>query len=142
MGASRISGGEEARIVYICNFSENPMKQERIPVGCVSPTAVAVCWGSATVHAGIHPQVWAWTPPGVGLDTPWPDSPTSPLALGLDTPQSDPPTYPLGLGLDTPLARPPNLPPGPRSRHPLPWTEFLTHASENITFPQLLCIRY
>ena len=30
-------------------------------------------------------------------------------------------------------------PPGPRGRHPLPmWTEFLTHACENITFPQLL----
>ena len=27
--------------------------------------------------------------------------------------------------------------PGPRGRHP-PWTEGMTHACENITFPQLL----
>ena len=96
-------------------------KQECIPVGCVPPAAVAVCWGvSASVHAGIHPPgLGLDTPPGVGLD--------SPPGVGLDTPWPDPPTSPLGLGLglDTP---------------PL-WIEFLTHASENITLPQLRCGR-
>ena len=38
-------------------------KQECILVGCVPPAAVAVCWGSASVHAGIPP-------PGVCLETP------------------------------------------------------------------------
>ena len=78
---------------------------------------------SASVHAGIHPQVWAWTPPwpdpnlppGLGLDTPPPvwawtppsQTPNLPLGLGLD-----PPTSTLGLGLDTPpQARPPQPPP-------------------------------
>ena len=52
------------------------------------------------------------TPLGLGLDTP--------PGMGLETPQPDPSTSPLDVGLETP-----------------PWTEFLTHASENITLRQL-----
>ena len=58
---------------YLFTGKQNT-QQECIPVGCVPPAAVAVCWGvSASVHAGIHttpgvcletpPQVWAWRPP-------------------------------------------------------------------------------
>ena len=67
--------------------------------------------GSASVHAGIH-HLRCW--PG---DTP-------PPGVDLETPpQPDPPTSPMGVGLEP------------------PWTEFLTHASENITLPQLRCGR-
>ena len=40
--------------------------QECIPVGCVPPAAVAICWGevSASVHAGIPLGVDLETPPG------------------------------------------------------------------------------
>ena len=52
------------------------IEQECIPVGCVQPVAVGVCWGrgvSASLHAWIHP-------PGCGPgDTP------SPLDRILDT---------------------------------------------------------
>ena len=93
---------------YYYNF-----KQECIPVGCILPTAVAICWGvSASVHAGIHPQAWAWTPPlGLGLDNPrvwaWtPPSQTPNLPPGSGPrhpswPDPQPPPPP-GLGLDTP----------------------------------------
>ena len=98
---------------------EGKKKQECIPVGCVAPTAVAVCSESvsASVHAGIHP-LGLDTLPGLGLDT-------HPLGVDLDTPsqtprhpspdpqpppssgpkhplQPDLATSPLGLGLDTP----------------------------------------
>ena len=43
----------------IWNLRKFKIAQECIPVGCVPPTAVAVCLGgvgvSASVHAGIHP---------------------------------------------------------------------------------------
>ena len=78
--------------------------QECIPVGCVLPTAVAVCWSGvlASVHAGIptHPWVWAWRPthpPGVGLEIPHGQ-----------TPQLIPWVWPYRH----PQARPLNLPPG------------------------------
>ena len=75
------------------------------------------------MHAEIH------TPPGVDLETP--------LGVGLETS--------IGVGLDTLLARPLNLPygcgpgdlQGIMGYHLPPWTEFLTHPSENITLPQL-----
>ena len=57
------------------------------------------------------------TPPGVGLETPVPDPLTSPLGVGLETPGQTP--------------QPPCW----------VWAEFLTHASENITLPQLRCGR-
>ena len=96
------------------------IKQECIPVGCVPPAAVAVCWGVCLPQCmlgyiyppawawTLSPQVWVWRPPGCG--------PGDPPGL---TPQ--PP--PLGVGLVTPLARPPNLPPWPGSRHPPPHCE-------------------
>ena len=56
-------------------------KQECIPVGCVPPTAVAICWG-------VLPQFMLGSPPrfgpgdprscGPGNPPPRPDSPTSP----------------------------------------------------------------
>ena len=92
---------------------------------------------SALVHAGIHPLwAWAWTPPGVGLDT----HPNTPPGCGpghplvsVWTPQPDPPTSPLGLGLDTPLARPPNLPLGLGQDTPPP-LDRMTDRCKNITF--------
>ena len=40
--------------------------QECIPVGCIPPAAVAICWRvSASVYAGIQPfppPAWTWTP--------------------------------------------------------------------------------
>ena len=79
--------------------------------------------GSASVHAGIHqppslgvglkipPWVWAWRtpPPGVGLENP-------PPRCG----PGDPPGDLQGM----------------LGYHPPPCTEFLIHATENITLPQ------
>ena len=65
--------------------------QECIPVKCILPAAVAVSWGgSASVHAGIHPQ-------GVGLETP--------LCVGLENAR-------MGVGLETPPRCGPGDPPG------------------------------
>ena len=100
-------------------------RQECIPVGCIPPTAVAVCWGgvSASVHAGIHtprcgpgdptsqtpqppPWVWAWWPP-------WPDPSTSPWFWAWRPPSARPINFPPGCGPGDPtLARPINLPLG------------------------------
>ena len=77
------------------------------------------------------PQVWAWRPPQA--------RPLKlPLGVGLETCKACWDTHPLlcrharHAGIHTPLWRP--------ARHagipPLQWTEFLTHASENITLPQ------
>ena len=116
--------------------------QECIPVGCVLPAALAVhgevclsaCWDTQpTPGVGLEtalgmgletPWVWAWRPPRCGPGDP-----------------SDPSASPLGVGLESPLdtckacwdttcnacwdTSPPPL-----------WTEFLTHASQNITLPQ------
>ena len=52
---------------------KTPTKQEYIPVGCILPAAVAICWGCL-------PQcMLGYTPQGLGLDTPpvWPWRPTS-----------------------------------------------------------------
>ena len=109
-------------------------------------------WGGWPVPLQLPPWVWAWTrspsssPLGVGLDQtplnfslgcgPGPDPPQLPPWLWAWT--RSPSTSPLVVGLETPLG-PGTLP--PRTRHPLGpgtplWTEFLTHASENITLPQ------
>ena len=111
-------------------------KQECIPVGCLLPAAVTICWlVSASVHAGIHPL--GLGPSGVGLDTPLRYGPghspgqTPPLGLGLHTwpdlqtsprvwprhpspplpsshhPPARPINLPLGVGLDTPRPQPP-----------------------------------
>ena len=67
--------------------------QECISVGCVPPTAVAICWGCLShcmlgypLGLGLEtPWVWAWSPrcrpgdpPHVGLEIPQPDTPTFP----------------------------------------------------------------
>ena len=68
-----------------------------------------------------------YTPLGLGLDIPWARAWTPPWAWAWTSPGSGP-GHPLGMGLDTPQ--------GLGLGTPL-WTEFLTHACENITFPQL-----
>ena len=92
------------------------------------------------------------TPPGLGLETPHGQTPQPPPGCESgdpppppgQTPQLPPPP---GVGLETPpAARPLNLPLGVGlDTHPPPpppqWTEFWTHASENITLPQLRCGR-
>ena len=90
------------------------------------------------------PWVWAWRPTlGVGLETPpqvwacrppWPDSSASHLGVGLETP-------PCKVCWDTTCkacwdTTPPNTCKACWDTTPSPWTEFLTHASENISLPQ------
>ena len=67
-------------------------------------------------------------PPGCGPGDPPSQTPQPPPRCGPGDPPARPPTSPLGVGLETLPA-------------PSPWTEFLTHASENITLPQLRCGR-
>ena len=97
------------------------LQQEYIPVGCVPSAAVAVSRGRGCLPREI---VWLRGCLPRGLST-WGCLPGG--------------VYPPG-----PIGR---HPPGPRGRHPLRpsgrhpptlWTEFLAHACENITFPQLL----
>ena len=102
------------------------LKQECIPVGCVPPAAVAVGGGAGQFPLNFPPWVWAWTRSLL----------TSPLGVGLD---QIPLNFPLGCGSGP---DPPQLPPWlwawrPPDQAPPPlWTEFLTHASENITLLQ------
>ena len=88
---------------------------------------------------GYPPVVGLDTLPGVGLDTPKPDPPTSPLGLGLDTHPGQTPNLPLGLGLDPP-ARPQNLPAGPGLDTPPPVNR-MTDRCKNITFANFVCGR-
>ena len=79
----------------------NNFNQECIPVGCVLPAAVAICWGgSASVHTGIPPRcgpedtpwVWAWRPPqGQTPQLP-------PLVCAWRSPPLQALTFPLGCG--------------------------------------------
>ena len=85
------------------------IEQECIPVGCVPPAAVNVCWGrSASVHVGIHPprtwtpKVWVWRPTNQTLNPHW--------VLAWRPPLTRPLNLPLGEGLETPPTL--NLPPG------------------------------
>ena len=107
--------------------------QECIPVGCVLPAALAI-HGEVCLSA-----CWDTQPtPGVGLEIP--------LGMGLETPwvwawrPLRPLSFPLGVGLETPWipARHAGIPPAMHAGIPAPplWTEFLTHASQNITLPQ------
>ena len=119
--------------------------------------------GSALVHAGIDPLgvgletpwqdphqlppwVWAWRPP-------WPDPHQLPPWVWAWRPP--PPPLTRSSSTSTPGCGPGNLQGMLRYHHPLEtccnacldtipslWTEFLTHASENITLPQLHCERY
>ena len=108
------------------NFQQNKnsSKQECIPVGCVPPAAVAVCWGIVCISAcwDTPPRAWAWTPPelwatppGLGLDPPGVGLDT-PIHVGLDPP-ARPPTSPWVWALDPP-DQTPNLPLGSGPRHP------------------------
>ena len=121
---------------------------------------------STSVHAGIHqppslgvglkfpqmwagdPPVWAWRPPVCGPgDTPrcGPGEPATPSPVrAWSLPWPDPSSSPLGVGLETYKAcwDTHSHPWGPARHagipHPPPCTEFLTHATENITLPQTL----
>ena len=146
------------------NFHKSIFKLECIPVGCVPPASVAVCWEGGVcliacwdtrptpLGVGLeNPQVWAWRPPGqtpqpppgcgpgdllarplnlppgVGLETSWPDPSTFPQVWAWRFPP-DPSTSPLGVGLETPLpGQTPQPPPGcgpgdpPRPLNLPPW---------------------
>ena len=117
---------------------------------CTTRSNSHLLGGSALVYAGLHtpgPGSGPGDPPGVGLETP--------LGCG-------PGDLPPGVGLRPPRCGPGDprqvwawKPPSPsqtpqlypwvwawRPRPPPPaWTEFLTHASENITLNQLHCGR-
>ena len=112
-------------------------KQECIPVGCVLSGHL----GGGGLHGRCLPRggvsAWGYLPRGVSV---WWVSAQGMSAEGGVCPrrmsaQGVPawgclPRHPPGQEAD---------PPGPRGRHPSPlWTNFLTHACENITFPQLL----
>ena len=100
-------------------------------------SALSACWD-------ISPQAWACPSPGYG---------PGPLRCGLGPPGCGPgqppsqtpniPTSPRVWAWTPPTSQtPPTSPPGsgPRHpRHPPLWTEFFTHASENITLSQLRC---
>ena len=82
-------------------------EQECIPVGCIPPTAVAICCGvSASVHGGIH------TPLDLGLEIP--------LGVGLGTSQVWAWRLPLVWAWRPPLARPLNFPLGCGPEDPPP----------------------
>ena len=122
-------------------------EQECIPVGCVPPAAVAICWGGLPqCMLGYPAPVWAWRHPQV-------------LALRPPLP-SQTPQFPLGVGLETPQARPLNFPPGcglgyhsPGDLQGMlgyhlqcmlgyhPPVNRITHTCKNITLPQLRCGR-
>ena len=114
------------------------VKQECIPVGCVPPTAVAVHGeGSASVHYGLHPQVWAWRPPGCGPGDP-------PPGVGLETPLEtckacwdttckacwDTPRRPAARHAVIPPAMHAGIPTPP------PFVNRMTDRCKNITLPQ------
>ena len=78
--------------VLLCIFTANKFnEQECIPVGCILQAAVAVSWGGVCLSAcwdtppGPGPPRPGPDPPGVGLDTPQVWAWTSPRC-GLDTP--------------------------------------------------------
>ena len=123
----------------------NNVKQECIPVGCVPPEAVAICWGgSASVHTGIHllgvgletPPARPQPRPGCGSeDHPWPDPSTSLPGFG-------PETSPLGVGLEISPNQTPQHPPWVWAWRPSPpplWTDWLTDRCKNITFANFVC---
>ena len=106
------------------NFHKSIFKLECIPVGCVPPAAVAVCWEGGVcliacwdtrptpLGVGLeNPQVWAWRPPG--------QTPQPPPGFGPGDPPPTPQPPSLGVGLET---------------HPPLWTEFLPHASVRLSF--------
>ena len=93
-------------------FGQDSTQEECIPVGCVPPTAAAV-----------------QSAPGGGVSTRHPPDQAPPWE---QTPLDQGPLRP---------ATPQEQAPHPRSRPARPgtpplWTEFLMHASENITLPQ------
>ena len=84
-------------------ISHTYCKQEYIPVGCVPPTAVGICWGRECL-----PQCM------LRYTAPWPDPSTSPLGVDLENPPppGQTPQLPRWCGPGEPLARPLNLPLG------------------------------
>ena len=99
---------------------------------------------SASVHAGIQP------PSGVGLETPPGQTPQLPPWVWAWRPPlpARPLNFPFGcgpgnlqdmLGYHPSAARHAGIPPAMHAgipSPPLPWTEFLTQATKNITLPQ------
>ena len=100
-------------------------KQECIPVGCVLPATVAICWGG--VWPGDPPGVGLETLLGVGLETPWmwARRPSwvwawrPPWVWAWRHPQARPPNFPPPLGVAWRPARHARIPPlwRPAARH-------------------------
>ena len=100
------------RVAKTLNF--NNLIQECIPVGCVLPAAVAVCWGGGVCLSACWdtPRCGPGNPPSVGLETPL-CGPGDPPGCGLETPPGHTPQLPsLGCGPRDPQARPLNFPLG------------------------------
>ena len=147
------------------NPTVKEVKQECIPVGCVPPVAVAVCWGrgvSVSVHAGIPlgvglettwvwawrpPRVWAWRPPQV-----WPGDPPG---CGPGDPPGQTPQLPPGCGPGDTPGQTPQLPPWVWAWRPArhagippamhagipPPVDRMTDTCKNITFANFVCGR-
>ena len=146
-----------SNVTLLISNSKTRMHSSRMHTACSSSHLLGEegclpqCMLGYTHTPTTHPHVGLETPLGVGLETPQPDPSTFPLGVGLETPWPDPSTSPWVWAWRPHIARPLNLNPGcgPRDLQgmlgyhphpsPLPWTEFLTHASENITLPHLRC---
>ena len=121
-------------------------EQECIPVGCVPPAAVAVCWGGVCLSACWDNSL------GVGLETA--------LGVGLETPQvwawrhppkPDPSMFPWvwawrparHAGIPPPWrpARHAGIPPAMHAGIPPPYVNRITDTCKNITLSQLRCGR-
>ena len=89
-------------------------KQECIPVGCVPPAAVAICWGC------LPRCMLRYTPRSVGLEPP--QCGPGPPGCGLPPPHrcgpGQAPQHPPGSGPRHPPRPDPQHPPGSGPRHP------------------------
>ena len=119
---------------YYC--SVDILKQECIPVGCIPSAAVAI-WGC--LPKGVSAS-WGVCLGGVSALV-------GCLLRGVSAWGSVYPGECLPMGVHPPQTQRQTASPRPRGRYPPDpeaegdtplWTEFLTHACENITFPQLL----
>ena len=120
------------------HLSRNSSKQECIPVGCIPPAHWPYAMHAPLPHMPpYHACAPCYTCPPATHKHPWHAHllPYMPPAMHALLPCT-PPAIHAPLPHISPLPCMPPLPPPPP-----PWTEFLTHASENITLPQLHCRR-
>ena len=117
------------------------MHSSRMHTACSSSHLLGGCLpqcmlGYTHTHPHHTPPCGPGDPPGCGpRDSPGQTPQPPPPGCGLETPPSQTPQPPPWVWAWKPV-RHARIPPHPP---PLQWTEFLTHASENITLPHLHC---